>query len=167
MDDVVFACKLLDMAYRNYETMAKQWYQTVSTNPKTKTIGALPSEFLIHWASSIYRHLKPIYLSNQAYDEVLSYLMQSSYIDDLITYEVPLPEAVYAVILLRREIWLYAQSQAVFFDNPIDIHQQTESINRTLLLFDYFTYLLVLKYSTVFKMPAAKHDVSQPSHQKS
>jgi len=158
MEDVVFACKLLDMAYRNYETMAKQWHKTVCTNPKTKKLGALPSEFLIHWASSIYRHLKPMYLSNQTYDEVLGYLMQSSYIDDLITYDVPLPEAVYGVILLRREIWLYAQSQAVFFDNPIDIHQQTESINRTLLLFDYFIYLLVMKYSTVLQMAVPKHN---------
>ena len=164
MDDVVFACKLLDMAYRNYETMAKQWHKTVCTNPKTKTLGALPSEFLIHWASSIYRHLKPIYLSNQAYDEVLSYLMQSHYIDDLIAYNVPLPEAVYGVTLLRREIWLYAQSQAVFFDNPIDIHQQTESINRTLLLFDYFTYILVLKYSSLFEMKSTKQDTAHTPH---
>jgi hypothetical protein len=164
MDDVVFACKLLDMAYRNYEIMAKQWHKTISTNPKTKTLGALPTEFLIHWASSIYRHLKPMYLSNQAYDEVLNYLMQSHYIDDLIAYKVPLPEAVYAVILLRREIWLYAQSQAVFFDNPIDIHQQTESINRTLLLFDYFTYILVLKYAVAFQMSVPKPEASSASH---
>jgi hypothetical protein len=152
MEDVVFASKLLDMAYRNYETMAKQWHKTVSTNPKTKNFGALHKEFLIQWASSIYRHLKPMYLSNQAYDEVLNYLMQSHYIDDLIEHGVPLPEAVYGLILLRREIWLYAQSQAVFFDNPVDIHQQTESINRTLLLFDYFTYIMVLKYTTALSM---------------
>jgi hypothetical protein len=59
---------------------------------------------------------------------------------------VPIEDALYALILLRRRIWLYADSQAVFNTSPNDMYNCIESINRVLLIFDYITYIFSRKY---------------------
>jgi len=47
---------------------------------------------------------------------------------------------------MRRHIWLYAEFEALF-TTSLEMHQQVESINRTLLLFDYATYIVAEEYA--------------------
>jgi hypothetical protein len=59
--------------------------------------------------------------------------------------EVPLQEVLYAIILMRRHIWLYAEFQAIFV-TITEQQQALESQTRTILIFDYIAYILTDKY---------------------
>ena len=67
------------------------------------------------------------------------------YAEAIYAKDVPLPEAIYALIIMRRHIWLYAELQAMF-NTAVEMQQAIESINRTLLLFDYAIHIVAQKY---------------------
>jgi hypothetical protein len=64
---------------------------------------------------------------------------------------IPLHEAVYALILMRRHIWLYAEFQAVFIV-AVEHRQAVESLSRTILMFDYAMYFITRKYLELMKV---------------
>ena len=63
---------------------------------------------------------------------------------------LPLHEALYALILMRRHIWLYAEFQAIFI-TAVEQHQAVESLTRTILMFDYATYVLAERYEELMR----------------
>lgn len=52
---------------------------------------------------------------------------------------IPAKETIYALILMRRHIWLYAEFQAIF-TSSIDQMHDLDTLGRTILLFDYAAY---------------------------
>jgi hypothetical protein len=63
---------------------------------------------------------------------------------------IPLEEAVYTLILLRRHIWLFADFNVVFV-TTLDMHQAVESINRTIQMFDQGIFVVTRKYGELTK----------------
>ena len=74
----------------------------------------------------------------------------SRYADERFAEGIPLHEAVYALILMRRHIWLYAEFQAIFI-TAVEQHQAVESLTRTILMFDYATYVLAERYEELMR----------------
>jgi hypothetical protein len=68
---------------------------------------------------------------------------------------VPLHEALYAIVLMRRHIWLYAEFQAIFI-TIIEQHQAMDSQTRTILMFDYIAYALTEKYVSLMNCTPKK-----------
>jgi hypothetical protein len=64
-------------------------------------------------------------------------------------------EAVYALILLRRHIWLYAEFQTIF-SSGIDQRQALDTLSRTILLFDYAAYEVTKEYQELMKKEKGK-----------
>jgi len=137
--------KLLDLCEQRAEEIAVRWFKAVVGNPKTPSYCFFPREKCLRQAVSLYKNLKPMFFAENAYQAVLQFLERASYVEDVHAAGIPLAEAIYALILLRRQIWLYADIQALF-NTPLDMYQATESINRTLLLFDYAIYIVTSKY---------------------
>ena len=52
---------------------------------------------------------------------------------------IPANGTIYAPILMRRHIWLYAEFQAIF-STGIDQRQALDTLGGTILLFDYASY---------------------------
>ena len=142
----VFADKLFDLTNREGGAIAEQWHKSVSTNPRTPAFRSLPKDELVRQAAALYKNLKQMYFSEKAFDEVAQYLERSRYVEDLLARRVPLAEIIYSLILMRRYIWLHADTQTIFFDTSYDVQQQTDSINRTVLVFDYIIYLAIQRY---------------------
>ena len=67
-------------------------------------------------------------------------------------------EAVYALILMRRHIWLYAEFQATFI-SAVEQKQAVESLLRTILTFDYIMYFVTQKYEELLKSELAAERV--------
>jgi len=78
--------------------------------------------------------------------EVLQLIERNRYIEFLTDANIPLHEAVYAIIMMRRHIWLFADLLALFGGTAIDLYQAIQSINRTLLLFDYMIFIITQQY---------------------
>jgi hypothetical protein len=64
---------------------------------------------------------------------------------------IPLHEAVYALILMRRHMWLYAEFQSMF-NTEVEHPQAVESLSRTILMFDYIMYVIARKYWKIMKL---------------
>ena len=64
---------------------------------------------------------------------------------------IPLHEALYALILMRRHMWLYAEFQSLF-NIEIDHRQAVESLSRTILMFDYIMYVVARKFWKLMKL---------------
>ncbi len=137
--------KLLDLCEHHAEKIAEQWYQAVSTNPRTSSYRSIPKETCLSQAAFLYKNLRSAYFSDNSFQQVRQLLDQLQHIEGLYAKGIPLPEAIYALVLMRRHIWLYSEFQ-VLCNTALDLQQEIESINRTLLLFDYATYILAQEY---------------------
>jgi len=146
MEQRVMADKLLDLSQNHGKTIAEQWYKAVTTNPRTSSFRKVPKDKLIAQAEAFFANLKQLYFSENPYREVQQFLERVGYVEYTYSLHIPLHENIYALIMMRRHIWLYAETQAMF-NTSLDMWQAVESINRTLLLFDYTICILAQKYA--------------------
>lgn len=144
------ADKLLRLAKHRSKEIAEHWYTSVSKNPRTPSFHFLPKETCVSMAELLYRELDTSYFSDNPQEAVLQLLDKTQFVKYVYAKNVPLPEAIYALIMMRRHIWLDAEQQAIFL-TPFDITQSSDCINRVVLLFDYVIYNFSLSYHEMSK----------------
>jgi hypothetical protein len=84
-----------------------------------------------------------MYDSKNPYEGVVPHFSQ--YAKDRYAEGIPLHEAIYAMILMRRHIWLFAEYQELF-TSALDMYGAIQVINRTVLITDYATYITAQEY---------------------
>jgi hypothetical protein len=89
-----------------------------------------------------------MFFHENPFELVLNYFEQ--YAEDRYREGIPLHEAIYALILMRRHIWLYAEFQAIFI-TATEHRQAVESLSRTILMFDYAMYIITWKCQALMK----------------
>ena len=146
--------KLLDLMANKSEEIAKFWAKDILKNTKTPFYHYLNEEFLIPQAADFYRMLSSIYTLKDPYPAINDFM--SKFTVKRFREGVPLHETLYAIILMRRHIWLYVEFQAIFI--TIDEQRQAlESQTRTILIFDYIAYAVAEKYvSLLGQVPEKK-----------
>jgi hypothetical protein len=118
----------------------------MSTNSRTPSFHILPKQKLVPLAVSFLDNLKRIYFADNLYQEIMNYLDRCGYAEESFALNIPLVENIYGLIMLRRHIWLYANTLAMF-NTSLDLYQAVECINRTILIFDYTIYIVTQKYA--------------------
>jgi hypothetical protein len=151
MTSEALADKLLDLCRNHADKIAELWYKAVSANPRTTSYSGLNKDVLIRQVSSFYENLKQLYFSENPYYEVRRFLDAIHYAEYVYNHGIPLHEAVYAIIIMRRYIWLYAEMQAILYNTSLEMYQALESVNRTILLFDYAIYIITQWYTEMDK----------------
>jgi hypothetical protein len=139
------ADRLIDMCIRHADEIAESWYKNLVNNARTHTYKSIPRETCLRHAVSIYKNLGKIYLAENPYQAVQESLDISGFTEDQFARGIPLEEIVYAIILMRREVWFQSEQRSLF-NAPEDLYELVVSINRVLLLFDYTSYIMVEKY---------------------
>ena len=146
--------KLLDVMANNSEAIARNWAKDVAQNAKTPSYHDLHENHLIPQAADFYRKLSSVFTLKDPYPAIYDFM--SKFAEKRFREEVPLQEVLYAIILMRRHIWLYAEFQAVFI-TITEQRQALDSQTRTILIFDYIAYVLTEKYvSLMGQVPAKK-----------
>jgi hypothetical protein len=145
-----FADRLMDFCDQKAEQIAEQWYKSLITNPRTISCRSTPKEGCIRHATFIYKNMKRMYFSDDPYEEVKKVIDSSGWAEEQYSRRIPLSEAVYSLILLRRHVWLYAESSALF-NTANEMYSVLQSTNRNLLIYDYMTYVIVQKYEKFVK----------------
>ena len=138
--------KLLDLMANNSEAMARLWAKDVIQNDKTPYYHRFSEDRIIPQAADFYRRLSSVYTLKDPYQAVKEFM--SKFAEARFREGVPLREAIYAVILMRRHIWLYAEFQAIFI-TITEQQQALDSQTRTILVFDYVMYALAETYETL------------------
>jgi hypothetical protein len=142
--------RLMDLCSQNTEKIGEQWYKSVITNPRTPSYRSISKESCMRHAIFIYKNLRRMYFADNPYQEVKRVLDATGYAEDQYSRRIPVAEAIYALILIRRHVWLYAESAALF-NTAADMYPTLQSNNRVLLLFDYAIYIVTERYEKLAK----------------
>jgi len=145
---IAYADKLLNFTEQHATEISKQWVKALQSNPKTAAYRKVREFKLVNQGESFYKNLKKLYFEKQARDMATVYF--SKFAEEQFYENIPLDEAVYALMMLRRQMWLFAEFQ-VLFTSELDQYQASDSINRTVLLTDYGIIAIVNKYRDLKK----------------
>jgi hypothetical protein len=143
-----YATKLIEITETHAEAIAKQWYKNIKMNPKTPFYHTMPEDKAIQQALNFYSRFAKLFLSDNPFED--AHVLFAKYAEDSYRVNIPLPQAIYALTLMRRHMWLFAEFQSTFI-TAVEHHHAAESLNRTILMFDYATYVIVLKYDELLR----------------
>jgi hypothetical protein len=142
------AKKLIDLTEHNADKIAGQWFGDVKKNPKTPSYHDLPENKAVPMAIEFYQRFRSLFEAEKPFEQAKKVFVL--YADECFEKEIPLQEAIYALTLMRRHMWLFAEFQALF-TTAIEQRQAIESLNRTILLFDYAIYVITNRYQDRMK----------------
>jgi len=142
-----FADKLVECVQKHSEEISKRFCKALKTNPRTPSYHPISPDACFLHAIDFYKNLRRIYFS-ESYEEACDFFDQ--YAEERHKDGIPLSEAAYAICMMRRHIWLYADSQALFI-TPVDYHRAIATINKTILIFDHGLYYMIKKYTELSK----------------
>ena len=140
--------KLIELTEKHAEAIAQQWYNNIKNNPKTPFYHTMPENKAKQQALNFYNKFGKLFLSDTPFEE--AHTLFAKYAEDCYMAHIPLPQAIYAITLMRRHMWLYAEFQSTF-TTAVEHHHAAESLNRTILMFDYATYVIVLQYDELLR----------------
>lgn len=145
----VFATKLIDFTEKNADKIASQWAKDVKTNIKTYTYHDTSEEKIIGQAIEFYHSFRKMFFHESPYEQAEEIF--EKFADDNYREGIPLHETMYAMILMRRHIWLYAEFQSIMISDT-EHRKAIESLSRTILMFDYIMYVIARKYWKLMKL---------------
>ena len=149
-----YATRLIEVTEKHAERIAVHWLDDVRVNPKTPSYHNFSDEKALSHAVAFYRSFRVLFSTERPFDAAQKFF--TKYADERYSEGIPLHEALYALTLMRRHIWLYAEFQAVFI-TITEQRQALDSQTRTILIFDYIAYVLTEKYvSLMGQVPAKK-----------
>jgi hypothetical protein len=143
-----YATKLIEITEKHADRIAAQWLGDVRANPKTPSYHSFSDEKALSHAIAFYRNFRALFSTEKAFDAAQKFFTR--YADERYSEGIPLHEALYALILMRRHIWLFAEFQALFV-STVEHQQAAESLTRTILMFDYATYVITGRYEELMK----------------
>lgn len=145
---VAYADKLLNFAEQHATDIGKEWCKALLANSRTTSYRKVREFKLVNQGELFYKNLKKLYFERDINDMASAYF--SRWAEEQFYENIPIEEAVYALIMLRRQLWLFAEFHALF-QTALDQFQAAESINRTVLLTDYGTLAVIKKYKELAK----------------
>jgi len=135
--------KLIDLVENSGEQIARQWSGDVIKNQRTPFYHNLSKERIIPQAIQFYDNFKRIFTAKNPYEAAGEFF--SRYAEERYNEGIPMHEAIYALVLMRRHIWLYAEFQATFI-TVVEQRQALDTVSRTILMFDYAMYFITKTY---------------------
>jgi len=148
-----YATKLIEITEKNAEAIARQWYNNIRINPKTPFYHTMPENKALQQAMNFYNKFGRLFLSDHPFEE--AHTLFGKFAEDCYTMKIPMPQTIYALTLMRRHMWLFAEFQNAF-TTAVEHHHAAESLNRTILMFDYAMYVIALKYEELLRKEYSK-----------
>jgi hypothetical protein len=150
---MVESIKLLDVLEANIDEIAEQWAVDVKKNKRTEHYRDIPDDKLVLQAIKFYSQLRNMLVAPNRYEKAQEFFMHYS----RTCYEsgIPLQECIYALNMMRRHMWLYADFQAIFI-NALEHNQAIDSVMRIMLMMDYAVYEITQYYQDRIRLESCK-----------
>lgn len=143
-----YAFKYLELAEKHAEKIAERWLKDVRNNTRTPIYKKLNEKQIVSHCIEFYQNFSKMFVHEKITDDVMNYFRK--YALECYAMGVPAKEAIYALILMRRHIWLYADFQMIF-SSGIAQHESLDTLNRTILIFDYAVYEVTREYQDLMR----------------
>jgi hypothetical protein len=140
--------KLVALIESHAEPIAQQWAKDVLKNARTPSYHAIPEDRLVPIAERFYDNFSQMFYTDKPADITRPYFFQ--FAEEQYRHKIPLSEALYALILMRRHIWLYAEFQTIFI-SAVEQKQAVDSLVRTILMFDYAITFVSQRYQELIR----------------
>ncbi|NPU85612.1 MAG: hypothetical protein HPY65_14135 [Syntrophaceae bacterium] len=140
--------KLIALIEKHADPIARAWAKDVRRNPRTASYHNMPEEKLVPLAVRFYDNFRKMFYADKPAETSREFFFQ--YAEEQYTTKIPLHEAIYALILMRRHIWLYAEFQVIFI-TAVEQKQAVDSLVRTILMFDYAITFLSQSYQGLIR----------------
>lgn len=148
-----YAVKYIELMERHAEDIAKRWAKDVRSNTKTTYYKFLDEQKIISQCVKFYHYFSKMYAEEKIGEDVLAFF--KTYARETYEMGIPLEEAIYALILMRRNIWLYSEFQSIF-TTVIDRLEAIDSLSRAILIFDYAGYQITKDYEELVEQGAPR-----------
>lgn len=140
--------KLVALVEGHAEAIAEQWAKDVKKNSRTLSYHNIPDDVLVPMAIRFYDNFSQMFYTEKPAEISRPYFSQ--YAEEHYRQNIPLGEALYALILMRRHIWLYAEFQTLFI-SAVEQKQAVDSLVRTILMFDYAITFISQRYQELVR----------------
>jgi hypothetical protein len=140
--------KLVNLIETHAEPIARQWARDVRKNPRTPSYHDIPEDKLVPVGMKFYDNFKQMFFTDKPADTSQQYFAR--YAEEQHQRNIPLNEALYALIMMRRHIWLYAEFQTIFI-SAVEQKQAVDSLVRTILMFDYAIFFISRRYQELIR----------------
>lgn len=147
----VHAAKLIETVEQNTKAIAQQWYRNIKNNPKTPVYHTMPENRAMEQALNFYHSFLKLFATEKPFEE--AHALFSKYADASYRDGIPLPQAIYAIILMRRHMWLFAEYETIF-ETAVDQRHALESQSRMILMFDYAEFVIIDRYDALIRREA-------------
>jgi len=143
----VFADRLFDVVVQHKRDIAENWAKDVRKNPKTPAFHDFTQEQCVNFAVDFYENFANFYFEPKPYTAQEEYF--NKYAERRYQEGIKLHQAIHALIMMRRHLWLYSDMQVVF-TSPLDSYQAVETITKTIRLFDHAIYIISRRYEELW-----------------
>jgi len=147
-----YAARYVELAQSHAQEMAERWADDIQNNIKTTFYKKLDREKIVAKCVGFYHNFSRMFVDDKPSKDALEYFR--TYARESHVMGVPMEQAVYALSLMRRHIWLYAEFQ-IIFSTAIDQEQAVDTLSRTILVFDYAAYEITKEYQDLISREKA------------
>lgn len=140
--------KLIALIEKHADPIARAWTKDLLRSARTASYHEIPEETLIPLAIRFYDNFRQMFYSDRPAETSREFFVR--YAEEQYAAKIPLHEAIYALILMRRHIWLYAEFQVIFI-TAVEQKQAVDSLVRTILMFDYAITFMSQRYQELIR----------------
>jgi hypothetical protein len=146
----LISSKFIQLVEDNAQLIAQKWCESVKTNANTPTYHSLPEKEYFNEAYSVYRRLGYLLSYDIPRAEFNQYFI--GFIESKLDDGFPLSEIIYALILMRRHIWLFIEREGLLVRSAVELQQAMDFDNRVILIFDRAMHIASQRYESRVKL---------------
>jgi len=136
--------KLVELVENHSDVILKRWKRRLLSDPTTGSFSEHNLKYVEDKALGVLHQLRK-WVSYDTNKEDVGRRYAEEGID-LFNMSIPLCEAVRALVVLRRVLWLFVVNESSF-DSAFELHQMRELNDRVILFFDRAQYYLTRGYT--------------------
>ncbi len=141
---MILASKLVKIIEKNSDTIADRWLDEVTTLPYTRTYWNVQPDVLHERAASVCKRMGYFLDRRLPRERMAAFYRRLGRTRR--TEGFPVEELVMALLLLKRQIWLFVLQEGLLTTN-LELYQALELNNRVVLYFDRAIYYVTQAYS--------------------
>jgi hypothetical protein len=135
--------KIVTRIKENASLLTTRLLQDLLSREETRSYRNLDKDLLARRVYDVYSRLDAWLMGDKTRGEIRAHYMELG--RQRFEEDIPLEEALMALMLIKRHLWLYVQEQN-FFDSTFMFHQALEFNNRVVLFFDKAIFFTAMGY---------------------